>query len=408
MPRRTPPRATLSVCRGPHNRLSKRNSNSVRILVVNYEYPPVGGGGGRVAEDLCRGLTERGHSLRVVTSHVSGLERNEVRDGVEIVRAFAGRKRLEGCTPFQMATYLPGAVGRTLYDLATWRPDVMHVHFAVPSGPVAWFAHQVSHVPYVLTAHLGDVPGGVPEQTDRMFRLIKPMTTPIWNAAAHVTAVSEFTRRLAEQAYGRRVETVFNGVDVERCLPGEAAPPPCRRLLFAGRLSIQKNVLFLIDFLAEVRDLPWRLDMLGDGPLRSEVESRIAEHGLGDRIRLHGWVSPEDVERRMADGDVLLLPSLSEGLSVVGVRALAYGLAVLASDIGGNVDLVEPGRNGRLVPLTSTAAFADALRKMLADENRLAEMKRASRERARQFDLRRIVDRYEEIFRSIVERRQVA
>lgn len=380
----------------------------MRVLVVNYEYPPVGGGGGRVAEDICRGLAERGHAIRVVTSHVRGLPRREIRDGVEIVRMFAGRTRFDACSPLQMASYLPTAAGRTLFDAWSWRPDVMHVHFAVPSGPVAWLTHRLSQVPYVLTAHLGDVPGGVPEQTDRMFRFIKPLTVPIWRAASHVTAVSEFTRRLAEAAYGRPVETVFNGVDVDQCLPGPAEPPPCRRLLFAGRFSVQKNVLFLIDFLAQIRDLPWRLDMLGDGPLRSELEARIATHALTDRVRLHGWVSPEAVERRMSESDVLLMPSLSEGLSVVGVRALAYGLAVLASDIGGNVDLVEPGCNGHLIPLAEGAAFATTLRAMLVDNQRLAKMKRASRARARQFDLKRIVDRYEAILAGQSRRRKIA
>src|SRR5262249_16707731 len=155
-----------------------------------------------------------------------------------------------------------------------------------------------------------------------------------------VTAVSEHTRRLALAAYGVPVETVVNGVNLAAARPGPAAPPPVRRLLFAGRFSAQKNVLFLIDLLAPVRDRPWAPVVLGDGPVRPAVEARIAERGLRERVHLRGWVSPEEVERTMTNSDVLLLPSLSEGLSVVGVRALALGLAVLASDTGGNLDLV--------------------------------------------------------------------
>lgn len=375
---------------------------------MNYEFPPVGGGGGRVAEDLCRGLAARGHQVRVLTSHVPGLRRHEVRDGFEIVRSPAGRSRLDRCSPPEMLSYVGLGAGRALYDALFWKPDVVHVHFAVPSGPLAWMAHRLTGVPYVLTAHLGDVPGGVPEQTEHLFRLVKPFTRPIWASASHRTAVSEFTRRLAESAYGLPVETIFNGVNLQTCRPGPFVPAGKPQLLFAGRFSVQKNVLFLIDLLARVRDLDWTLEMLGDGPLRAAVAARVAEYGLSQRILLRGWVPPEQVERVMQRSDILLLPSLSEGLSVVGVRALAFGLAALASDVPGNLDLVHPGKNGYLCPVNDLATFEHQLRQMLHNTNLLTSMKRASRELAQAFDLQRIIGRYEAVFESICRRRVAA
>jgi len=357
---------------------------------------------------LCRELARRGHQVRVLTSHVAKLPRKESRDGFEVIRVPVGRADRDRCTPAEMASFVGMASGRVLYDAVFWKPDVVHVHFAVPTGPLAWLAHRLTGVPYVLTAHLGDVPGGVPEQTDHLFRVVKPFTIPIWRGAAHVTAVSEFTRRLAEQAYAMPVETVFNGVDLDTCKPNLALAGPTRRLIFAGRFSSQKNVLFLIDLVARVRDLPWTLDMFGDGPLKNAVAARVREHGLGDRVRLHGWVPPERVEEGMGASDVLLLPSLSEGLSVVGIRALAFGLGILASDVGGNLDLVRAERNGFLCPLNDPDAFASRLRWMLVDDQRLLRIKSASRELAAEFDLQRIVTRYEEIFASVANTRRAA
>ncbi len=375
---------------------------------MNYEFPPVGGGGGRVAEDLCRGLAARGHQLRVLTSHAPALRRHEWRDGYEIIRSPAGRSRLDRCSPAEMLSYVGLGAGRALYDALFWKPDLLHVHFAVPTGALAWLAHRLTGVPYVLTAHLGDVPGGVPEQTRHLFRVVKPFTRPIWTSAAYRTAVSDFTRRLAESAYGFPVETVLNGVNLQACRPGSVTPSPVRRLLFAGRLSVQKNVLFLIDLLAHVRDLDWTLELLGDGPLRAAVAARVAEHGLTERIRLRGWVPPEQVERFMQSSDILMLPSLSEGLSVVGVRALAFGLAVLASAIPGNHDLVRHGTNGFLCPCNDLASFEQHLREMLQATDRLASMKQASRVLAQTFDLQRIIGRYEDIFHSVCQRRAAA
>jgi glycosyltransferase involved in cell wall biosynthesis len=380
----------------------------LRILVLNYEFPPVGGGGGRVAEDLCRALAARGHAVRVLTSHAAGLPRRERRDGYDVRRYPALRRRRDRCSPAEMAGYLALGAAPVVHEALTWRPDVTHAHFAVPTGPLAWLARRCAGVPYVLTAHLGDVPGGWPQQTDRLFKAVNRFAAPVWRGAAAVTAVSEFTRRLAVAAYGVPVETVLNGVDLRACRPGPGRPSPVRRLLFVGRLTVQKKALFLLDVLARLRDLPWALDVLGDGPTRPAVEARVAQHGLGGRVRLHGWVSPEAVEAAMAADDVLVMPSLSEGLSVVAVRALAFGLAVLASDVGGNLDVVRPGANGFLCPVNDPDAFTACLRRLLLEDDLLAAMKRASRELAAAFDLDRIVSRYEAIFRGVVQRRRAA
>jgi glycosyltransferase involved in cell wall biosynthesis len=379
---------------------------AIRILVLNYEFPPVGGGGGRVSEDLCRVFAARGHCVRVLTSHVMQLPRKEWRDGYEVLRIPVGRNSCDRCTPVEMASFVGLASGRVLYDAVRWKPDIIHVHFAVPTGPLAWLARRLTGVPYVLTAHLGDVPGGCPEQTDRLFRVVKPFTVPVWRSAAHITAVSEFTRRLAETAYGLPVETVLNGVNLDTCRPNLSLSGPTRRLIFAGRFTTQKNVLFLIDLLSRVRDLNCTLDMFGDGPLNSAVRARVNEYGLSERVRLHGWVPPEQVEQAMSASDVLVLPSLSEGLSVVGIRALAFGLAILASNVGGNLGLVRAQDNGFLCPVNDFAAFESRLRWMFAEDERLLRMKKASRELAQDFDLPRIVRRYEEIFTSVVAARR--
>ena len=241
-----------------------------------------------------------------------------------------------------------------------WKPDVMHAHFAMPTGVLAWAVHRLTGVPYVLTAHLGDVPGGVPEQTDRLFRWIGPLAGRVWKSAAGATAVSGFVQELAERAYGRSVERVVNGIELdgrprEESL-GIGTPP---RLLFLGRLNPQKNAPFLIDALAQVSDLAWSLTMIGDGPDMAEVKARIERHGLQTRVRLAGWQPSAEVARALAEVDVLCLPSSSEGMPVAAVEALKYGLAIAASDIPGTRDVVTPGINGLTAPAGDLSAYAE-------------------------------------------------
>ena len=159
---------------------------------------------------------------------------------------------------------------------------------------------------------------------------------------------------------------------------------------------IQKNPLFLLESLSRVKHLPWRLDVLGDGPLRPAAQNLATELGLASKVFFHGWVTPEQVLATMQTSDILVLPSLSEGLPLVGVQALAAGLAILGSQVGGISDVVQPGQNGFLVPVNDIPAFADRLQFML-DHEVLAGMKLSSRQLAHNFDLANIARRLENI-----------
>ena len=139
--------------------------------------------------------------------------------------------------------------------------------------------------------------------------------------------------------------------------------------------------------------------MLGDGPLFEEVKAEIEKYGMTDRFRLTGWVTPADVLNEFSKSDILFMPSLSEGLPVVGVDALVKGLALVASRIGGFLDLVESARNGYLVEVRDEAGFSSALRELLSNREHLAKFRRASLEKAKNFDIGKIVDQYEEIMR---------
>ena len=137
----------------------------MQILVIIYEYPPVGGGGGRSAQNICVDLAKRGHDVRVITSHYKDLPRQETREGIQIMRVFSARREPYRADLLTMYSFIISGIIAAFRTLQTWKPDIMHVHFAVPSGPVAWFLSLWTHIPYVLTAHLGDVPEGVPEKT---------------------------------------------------------------------------------------------------------------------------------------------------------------------------------------------------------------------------------------------------
>ena len=371
----------------------------MKIFVLCYEYPPLGGGGGRVAQSLAAQMVQRGHEVRVQTAALGWHSLREQINGVEISRTASGRRAPDTCRVHEMAAYCATSFFPTLRHIRTWKPDVIHAHFAMPTGLLAWAVHRLTHVPYVLTAHLGDVPGGVPGQTAALFKIIGPLARQVWHHAAATTAVSSFVQDLAERAYGRKVVRIFNGLDLGaegvRCPVSDVGTPP--HLVFVGRFSEQKQPQLFIEALALLREQPWRATLIGDGPHRSAVVESIASHGLGERVHLTGWLPAEQVQSILAAADALVMPSLSEGLPVAAIEALKHGLAIVASDIPGVRDVLDDGVNGRVFPVGDSRSLAQQLESLIGSQETFLAMKRASWEKARTFDLTRIASEYEQV-----------
>jgi len=375
----------------------------MRILVLVHEFPPIGGGGGRVAEDVCRELTRRGHEIKVLTAHMKGLPYRDDQEGFEVIRLRSARQQSYRASFLSMAAFILSGFWASLWLLKKWRPDVIHVHFAVPAGALAWILFRLTGIPYLLTSHLGDVPGGVPEKTRKWFRLVYPFTPSIWKDASRVVVVSRYTRELAEQLYPVAMDVIPNGIDLNLGDQSELVIHTPPRIMFAGRFMPQKNPLQIVRALSKLTDLEWECVMLGDGPLFEQVKASIASYKLEERFTLPGWVTPQDVIDWFGKGDVLFMPSLSEGLPVVGVQALVKGLAITASRIGGFMDLVEEGENGYLFPHDDEAAMVNTLRTLLTDHDKLLRARRRSRELVGRFDIISTVNAYEKILKEMVQ-----
>ena len=374
----------------------------MRILVLNHEFPPIGGGGGRAAEDICRGLTKWGHEIKVLTAHIKGLPREEERDGYTIVRLSSLRTQPYKASFLSMAAYVLAGLwtGRRL--ILSFKPQVIHAHFAVPAGALAWALSRFTGIPYVLTVHLGDVPGGVPEKTGGWFRWIYPFTRSIWRNANRIVAVSEFTRQLALKNYNVKIQVIPNGVDLSTMQPDliHLNQPP--RIVFAGRFMAQKNPLQVVQSLNQLKKIQWQCVMIGDGPLMQDVRRAVAESGLEGRFQFTGWIDPQEVLNWFDSSDILFMPSRSEGLPMVGVQALAKGLAIVASHVGGFVDLVDNNKNGYLIRQEDAGEFRTSLLGLLSDSNRLLSFRNASLEKAKYFEINQVVKEYENLFQSVL------
>lgn len=293
-----------------------------------------------------------------------------------------------------------------LFDCKDFKPDLIHVHFAVPNGPVAMLASRRFKVPYVITAHLGDIPGASPEKTAKWFRYIFPFTKTIWKKAAKVIAVSRYSRRMAVRSYDVPVDVIPNGIDYDKICNRDFKRHDKPRIVFAGRFVPQKNLIQIVKVLARLKDYEWNCVLIGDGQDREMITRAIFENDLQNRFQFTGWKTPEEVIEIFHDSDILFLPSTSEGLPVVGIQAMSSGLALVLSDAGGNPEIVDQNCNGMVNEPHDTDGFVRDMKKLLSDPDLLFEMRQYSLEKAKSFDIGNMAVKYLKAFDEVIRNKR--
>lgn len=380
----------------------------MNLLLINYEYPPLGGGAGKATAAIAREMAALGHRVRVLTSAYRGLSAREEQNGYTVIRSPALRRRPDRSTPVEMISFLLGALPVALRESRRERPDASIAFFGIPSGPVAYLLRLIYGVPYLISLRGGDVPGFQPYDLAAYHRITRPVIRWLWKRSAGVVANSAGLRDLAQQtAPDLPIHVIPNGIDLAPFPPpnrsSNASATPC--LLFVGRVVQQKGLNYLLEALATL-DLPFTLRIAGDGDQRAWLEDLACRLGLADRAAFLGWQSREELAYHYAHADVFVLPSLDEGMPNVVLEAMACGLPVVATSVPGCVELVTPGENGLLVPPRDPAALAGALRLLLADSDLRRRMGQAGYRRAQGYTWQAAAQGYLNIIALLPKRQQ--
>lgn len=386
--------------------MKKNIPNSHRILVFNHEYPPVGGGGGKITQNLSRELVHQGYQITIFTTHFRHLPLHQKDDEIEIYRIKASRKQIYRASFLDMLFFVIGSCLKGYQFIKRWKPDLIHAHFAVPSGAAAYILSRLTGVPYILTIHGGDVPGAAPEKTGSWFKFVYPFSKVIWKKAQKVIAVSDYVKELAQKRYTASIDVIGNGINLDSISPEKLSVRKEPRILFAGRFSPEKNPLAVVHALSDLRMLPWECVMLGDGLLMQELRTLIKKKNLQDRIHALGWLSQSDVLEWMTKSDILFMPSLMEGLPLTGLQALTNGLALVMSRVGGCVQLIRNGENGYLVDPGDIKGYSNVISTLINEPERLMNCRKTSLQFASQFSIAVVADQYIQIFHQIKEKKK--
>jgi glycosyltransferase involved in cell wall biosynthesis len=373
------------------------------VLIVTYEYPPLGGGGGVIIEALAEQLA-RQIDVTVLTSGRAGLAETETRDRLEIVRVPVWMRDSEATASLpSMLSFFPLSLRRGSALLRSRPFDLVHSSFAVPSGPSGLWLARRARVPHVLTVHGGDIYDPSKRLSPHRTPGLRETVRWVVRGSDRVVAQSADTARRTREIYvDREIDRIPLAFRPMECAPASRAAlglgASDRVLVTVGRLVARKGLGQLLRVFASIEDPALRLIVIGEGPERLALEQACAALGIAARVRFTGFVSEEQKYGFLSAADLYVSTTLHEGFGIVFLEALSRGLPVICYDEGGQIDFLDDAV-GQLVPVHDEAAFGEAVRRHLADPELLRSKGLAARGRAAEFSIERFTQRYQEIYR---------
>jgi glycosyltransferase involved in cell wall biosynthesis len=445
----------------------------MRILMVNYEFPPLGAGGGQASQKIAECLVEMGHTVRFITSRptqfytwlgraslalglgfwiylayaklswgedisdhgftllgtllllagfillstgmiwelimpIRGLKPLEFIEGVEVHRVPVFRRHQEYCTTFEMTTFLLSGAWHSLWHVREFRPDIVHVFFGVPDGPIGWLLKRVYGLPYIISLRGADVPSDEVKRFAKQYTVLRPFIRRLWRDADALVAVSNGLRGHAQQLTpDLPIQVISNAIDLSQFTPSrqrETDGPT--RLLYVGRFSKPKNVETLIeaaDLLSRTDVGDFELELVGNGEQRPILEHLVSERGMGRLVRFSGWVPRDIIADCYRHADVFVTATTWEGMPNTVLEAMACGLPIVGTRASGLQDLVQDSVNGYLVPTRDPTALAEALVLLIENGHERRRMGRQSRKLVeRQFAWEQIAAQYVTIYEQVL------
>lgn len=375
----------------------------MRLLVLTYEFPPLGGGAGNAAAQLVAALGDDPDvEVVVVTSSMGDfeVERHTLTPNSTIYRLPIGKSaaNIHYQTNTDLLRYA-WACHRFLKELLEQETfDLCHAHMTLPAGAIAWWFRK--KMPYLVALQGSDVPN-YSERFKLHYTVLTPIIHRVWKDATHVVSNSEGLRELAlATAPRQRIEVIPNGIRLELFSPhGDGVVPQDKlSVVCVSRLIERKGVWELVEgFRTVARRIPRaHLDLIGTGILYEQLRRRVEQQDLADRVTLHGAVDHEAVPQHLRRASLFVLPSHAEGMSNALLEGMACGLAVVVTDTGGTLELIRD--NGLIVPKRDPQALADAMIEILSDDEKRTRMARASQQIARTFSWKAMARQYKELY----------
>lgn len=378
----------------------------MNILIINYEYPPLGAGAGKQSQLLAEELSKK-HKVFVLTSYLKGLKKKEtINNNLEISRVDVGRKFYHKASALELFLFLVLGFFFTLKLSKKEKTDISIAFFTVPSGLISYMIKRLFNIPYIVSLRGFDVPGfsvgefGLLQKLNGIF-----IKTVLKNADA-VVSNGTYLKQLIQKYMGNiDVKVIPNAViDIPKIKKKQLKKekPDQVKILTVCRLTSQKRVGYLISIMDKmITKISFRLDIIGDGPLKDSLIMEAKKTKASKDIFFHGWQDREKVDKFYNNSDIFVLFSVEEGMSNVLLEAVSRGLPILAMDIESNRNIVKDGINGFLVPPNDPALAVYKLSLLMEDSSLRERFSKKSLEISKKYSPAKMAESFESLIKRI-------
>ena len=324
----------------------------MKILILNYEYPPLGGGAGVVSKYHAEGLANEEHKVTVLTTWFEGEKELSEKDNLKIIKLKSKRKQTFKSTPDEWLSWISLSKKFLKEYLQNNKFDYCFAHFALPGGEVAKYIHKKFNLPYAVISHGQDIPWFFPKQMFKYHLFTYFWIKSICNNADKLILLTNDMKINADKFMKRKKHKniiIPNGCQTDTFLPDYSKKGKKFKILFIGRLVAQKDpftFLKAILLLKEKIKDNFEVKILGDGPLKVKMENYVTENKLDNIIEFKGWVNKTQMLHEYQSAHLQIISSKAEAMSIAALESLSSGLYVISTPVSGNTDIIQKDING--------------------------------------------------------------
>jgi L-malate glycosyltransferase len=368
-----------------------------KILILNYEFPPLGGGAGNATYYLLKEFSKDNElEIDLVTSSTDNFKVEKFSDNITIHFLGINKKNnLHYQSNKDLLLYSWKAYWYCKKLKKQKDFNLIHAFFGIPCGYIAMKLKRKFDIPYIVSLRGSDVPF----YNNRFYwldkLLFKRLSRKIWKNAKAVITNSEGLKNLAQQTAKRqKIEVICNGVDINQFYPNTAFNQEFT-IISTSRLIKRKGIDYLIDAFIDFKKKynDSCLIIIGDGDLKDELINKVSNAGINNKVTFLGTIKHDDLPDFYQNADVFVLPSLNEGMSNSLLEAMASGLAIIATDTGGVKELINE-ENGFIINQKNSADIFSSLEKLYKNKDLLIKIKKNNREKSTNFSWKQVKEKY--------------
>lgn len=369
--------------------------------MLNYEYPPLGGGGSYACKNILTEYAKKNIDVDLVTSSSTNSSQIEkIGDSVNIYKLPINKKDIHYWTQREIITYSWKANKFIKSLMMEKNYDICHAFFGIPCGAIAYLFRK--KIPYIVSLRGSDVPG-FNERFELQYIILKPIIKKIWKEAGAVVANSEGLKELAlKSSTDQDISVICNGINISEFKPDQDKINRNNelRIVCVSRLIERKGIRFLIEAVGILKNKEIKLVLVGEGNQEDELKKLAIDLGVPHKVEFKGYMNHQDMVDIYKNSDVFVLPSMNEGMSNALLEAMASGLPVIATRTGGTAELVDG--NGIIVPMGDSKAIADGIKRLISNPDERRSMGLKSRENVKTRGWGTVADAYLKVYNNVI------